>query len=104
MHVKLRSLKFTIPVFISHSRVTTTNILKLYFHKRTRVYLFKLEVIGALILEQISSGIPIGSEKDILQINGERRGSGADSCADALPFFSSAFPSIAELPVHKPAF
>lgn len=80
-------------------------MVSLNFHKTAKgVYLFRPQATGESISEQTSSGIPVGSGKDILQINGERRGSGADSCAYDLPFFTSAFPSIAELPGHKPDF
>ena len=68
-------------------------------------YLFASEVTGASVLGHSSLLILLGSEKGILQINGESSGSGgADSYLLSRPLLGSSLPSIAGALVQQPDF
>ena len=78
------------------------------------IYLVTSEVVEAALPEHSSSWLHVGSERGTLQINGERSGSGAESCTLHLPLIAleprnelnsrKSLPSIVELLLQMPGF
>lgn len=59
-------------------------------------YLFELEMSEALLMESSSGRTPLAFGTDMLQIKGDKSGSGIDSCL--FPLAACFLPSMAELP------